>query len=442
MNVTVENLAPCKRLLRVEVDPQTVDASFNEITAQFQKQANLPGFRPGKAPLHLVVKSYGGRIEEEVKRKLISDNYRKAIDDQKLKPVGYPDVEEIQFARGQALQFAATVEISPEFTLPEYKGLAVKREIGSVTDADVDRAIKILQEQRATYSDVDRAVQTGDYVVVNYTGTSDGKPLTDIAPTARGLTQKENFWLHVEKDSFIPGFTEQLVGASKGEKRTVNIQFPADFVSAPLSGKPGQYEVEIVQVKERSLPEVNEEFAKSYGTENLEQLRAGVREDLERELTFKQKRSVRDQLINALMDQVNFDLPESMVENETRKMVYNIVQENQQRGVPKEAIDEQKDQIFNAASGSAKGRVKASFIINRIAEKENIKATQQDMTQRILAMSQQYQVKPEKLVKQLQENNGIAEIQEQIISAKVLDFLELNAKVEEVPAAAAEAPKA
>jgi len=432
VNVTVENLAPCKKLLRVEVDVPAVEAGFNEVTHEIQKQARLPGFRPGKSPMHLVVKAFSAQIDGEVKRKLLSESYRQAIAEQKLRVVGQPDIEEIQFARGQPYQFAVTLETAPEFELPEYKGLPVKREMAVVTEEDIEQALNVLREQRAVYIDVDREVKDGDFVVVNYTGTCDGRPITETAPTARGLTEKKGFWLHVQKDSFIPGFTEQLIGAKAGEKRTVTVGFPAQSVAPQLSGKKGVYEVEIVQVKEKSLPEPNDEFAKSYGAGDLAKLRAGVEADLQSELNQKLKRSVRDQLVRELLNRVKCDLPESIVLSETRSAVYDIVRENQQRGVAKATIEQQKDQIFSVANTSAKDRIKAAFILGRIAEKEGIKADQKEITQRIVWLAQQYNISPEQVAKQLRERNGLSEIEEQIISAKVFDYLELQARIEEV----------
>ncbi|MEW6157579.1 MAG: trigger factor [Verrucomicrobiota bacterium] len=433
MNVTVENLAPCRKLVRVEVDANAVDTAFGEVTGSFLRQVKLPGFRPGKAPRAMVERTYSKEIEDEVKRKLINENYRKAVEQQKIHPVGYPDIEEIQFGRGQPMLFAATLETEPEFELPEYKGLPVKKAPAIVSDADVDKALNVLREQRAGYEDVARPVQPGDFVVVNYSGTSEGKPLTEFAPTARGLTQNNNFWLHVEAGSFIPGFTEQLVGASAGEKRTVEVQFPADFVAPQLAGKQAVYEVEIVQVKVKALPALDDEFGKSFGTENLEKLREGVRKDLQAEANMKQRRDVRNQLVGGLLSRVNFELPESIVLQETRNVVYDVVRENQERGIPKEAIEKQKNEIYNYASNSAKERVKVAFLLSRIAEKEGVKVEQKEIMQRILFLAQQYNIPPHKMVKQLQERNGIAEIHEQIQSAKVLDLLEQHAQVEEVP---------
>ena len=218
MNVTVENLAPCKKLLRVEVDVQTVNATFDTVTKDFQRHVSLPGFRAGKAPRTMVENAYGSRIEQEVKNKLIGENYRQAVKDQKLRVIVQPDIEEIQFGRGQALQFAATIETEPEFQLPEYKGLTLKREVKSVTDEEVARALDMLRERQAKFENVSRELRSGDIAVVNYTGTCDGKPITEIAPTATGLTEKKNFWIEMRPDSFIPGFADQLSGAKAGHR--------------------------------------------------------------------------------------------------------------------------------------------------------------------------------------------------------------------------------
>jgi trigger factor len=432
VNVTVDNLAPCRKLMSVEVDAEAVESAFETTTREFQKKARLPGFRPGKAPRHLILKSFAADLENEVRRKLISDSFHDAVRDQQIRVVGQPDLEVVQFARGQALQYKATLETAPDFELPDYKGLPVRREARVVTPEDVDRAIDILREQRATYVDVARPVQTGDFVVVHYQGTCDGQPITEIAPTARGLTEKRDFWLHVTEGSFIPGFTEQLIGAQAGEKRTVSVTFPNDFVASQLSGRAGVYEVEIVQVKEKHLPELDDDLARAYGAEGVDRLREGVHRDLENELNYKLKRDTRDQIIREILNRVNFDLPASIVDHETRNVVYDIVRENQQRGVSREAIDQQKDRIFAAATHSARERIKASFIFGRIAQKEGISVSQDEIAHQIAVLAHQNQIAPEALAKQIRDRDGLGEIENQIITSKVLDFLEQHARVEEV----------
>ena len=255
MNITVENLAPCKKLLRVEVDAKAVDETFEAITKDFQKQAALPGFRPGKAPRAMVLKKYEPDIKAEVKRKLIGDSYRQAVAGEKnlrhrlsghrgnpVRP--RPDAAIRRHHRNRAGISTAGIQ---GICRPNARQK-------SVTAADVDRAIELLAKQHIQFETVARELRAGDVAVVNYTGTCDGKPITDTAPTAKGLTEQKNFWVDTTPDAFIPGFADQLIGAKAGDKRTVNVDFPADFVTKQLAGKKGVYEVEVVEVKEKSLP--------------------------------------------------------------------------------------------------------------------------------------------------------------------------------------------
>jgi trigger factor len=414
------------------VETEAVNAEFNKTIQAFQRQARIPGFRKGKAPRVKILQSYRADIDNEVKKRLISSAYQDAVKEKDLQIIGYPDIEEIQFGQDQELLFSATVETSPSFELPEYKALPVKIEKRSVTEADVEKAITALREQRANYADVEREVKDGDFVVVNYSGTSDGQPLADIAPAARGLAEKKDFWINVQSDAFIPGFTDQLKGAKAGDKRTVEVTFPDSFAAKELQGKPGTYEVEILKVKERALPEVNDEFAKSYEAESIVKLREGVQADLERELTTTRTKSIRGQLVQGLLSKAQFDLPESVIESETRNVIYDLVRENQQRGVSQNQIEDKKDEIYAYANNSAKDRVKLGFVLSKIADAEGIKVSQEDLSQRISMLSYSYNIPVKKFVKQLRERNGIGEIHEQLMSAKTLEFIEKEANIEEV----------
>jgi len=420
--------------MRVEVEVQKVDETFDSVTKEFQKEARLPGFRPGKAPREMVLRKYGKDIEEEAKRKLISDAYKKAVDEQNLDVLGYPDIEEIQFGRGKALQFAATIETAPEFELPEYKSIPVKREARTVTEEDMTRALDVLRQPHTAFQTVSRAAANGDIVVVNYVGTSEGKPITEIAPAAKSLNEQKNFWVEIGANAFIPGFAEQLLGSLSGDKRTVNIDFPAQFVTPELAGKRGTYEVEVIEIKEKVLPALDDAFAKKYGAEDLEKLREGVRRDLENELKYSPSKNVPGQLIRSLLNRINFELPETAVAHETRNVVYDIVQENAKRGVSREKIEQEKERIYSAATQGAKERVKLNFLLQKIAEKEDIKVAQQEIAQRINQLAATYQIPPDKFLKDLQKRNGLIEIYDQIMNEKVMELLQQNAQIEEVPA--------
>ncbi len=439
MSVTVENLGPCKKLLRFDIEAAAVNSAFADIAKDYQKQASLPGFRPGKAPKDMVLKRYEKEIEQEAKRKLMGDSYRDALKEHKIEVVGYPDIEEIQFNQGQPMQFAATVETAPDIELPEYRNLPAQREKRGVSEEDINKALGLLADRVSNFNKVEREVKEGDVVVVNYTGSSEGKPLAEIAPAAKGLTEQKNFWIEVKPDSFIPGFALQLAGAKAGEKRTVNVDFPADFVTPELAGKKGTYDVELVEVKEKNVPVLDDAFAKTYGAENMQALREGVRRDLQNELNTKQIRSVRNQVVKNLLDQIKVELPETLVAQETRQIVYQLVQENQQRGVTKETIDAQKDDIYKASNNTARERVKASFVFQKIAAREGIRVEQPEVSARIYVLAQQYQMAADKFAKELEKRNGVQEIWEQLLNEKVIDFLQQNAKIEDVEAAEAKA---
>jgi trigger factor len=431
VNITIENLAPCKKLVRVELDAAAVDTAFDAITKDYQKQAVLPGFRPGKAPRDMVVKKYSAEIRDEAKRKLIGDNYRAAIADKKLQVIAAPDIEEIQFERGQNLIFAATVETAPEFQLPDYKGLPAKVETKSVTDADVEKALDLLRGQHAKFETVARPLADGEIAVVNYTGTCEGKAITELAPTAKGLTSQENFWIETSNNDFIPGFAAQLIGAKAGDKRTVNVDFPADFVTKELQGKKGIYEVEVVEVKEKVLPTLDNELAKKFGAEDLDKLKTGVRADLENELKYSKSKTVRQQIVQTLLEKLNFELPETAVAQETRNVVYDLVRQNTQRGVAREIIETQKDQIYAAAAGNAKERVRLAFIVQRIADQEKIEVTQEDALRRAQSLAMMYQMPLDALIKDLQKRDAVGELYQQVQHEKVLELLEKNATITE-----------
>jgi trigger factor len=442
MSVTVsaETLGPCKKLLRIEVAAERVNAAFEQITGKFQREAQLPGFRAGKVPRHLVVRNFDARIIEETRRQLSEESFREATQQERLRVIVTLGSEELSFGRGQTFSYTVTLEHAPEFPLPSYKGLTVRRELATATDADQERAVNILRDQRAKYTDVQRPAAVGDIVVVNYWGTCEGKPISEFNATAVGLTRKENFWLLIGEGSFIPGFTEQLVGVNAGEKRTVNLTFPSDFVISEVVGKAGAFEVEVLSVKQKDLPVVDDAFAKEFGLESVDELMTGIRNDLQRELDGRSRRAVRDQLIQQLLAQTNFDVPESVLASETRSLVYNIVQENQKRGVAAELIESKKDEIYANAQVTARDRVKAGFVLNRIAEAEHIQVNNQEMSDRIVALARQNDVSPDKMAKALQERNAFPGLQQEILTGKVLDLIELQARIEDVIPSLAPAP--
>ena len=430
MSVTIENVSPCRKKLRVEVAAERVVGERAVIFAEFRKAAKLPGFRPGKVPTALVEKNFGKQIDEELQKRLIHEGYREALNQQKLRVVGYPEVQSVEYAPGKPLVFVTAVDTAPEFALPEYKGIAVKRKESPVKDEDVQHTLAHLQEQQANFVDVTgRGLQTGDFAVLNYSAVADGKPLTELAPNAKTIAERKDFWVLVQSGSFLPGFCDQLLGAQVGEKRQVLVDFKSDFPVKKLVGKKATYFVDVTAIKERKLPELNNEFATKLGAENLEKLKGQVSDGITAEKENETRADMRKQIVDQLLARTPFDLPESLVAAETRSIIYDMVRENTMRGVTKEELEKRKDEIFGFATQSAKDRLRASFILSAIADAEQIKVEKKEVEERIAQLAQQCRVTPEHLKAQLVEKDGLAEIEEQIRVSKTLDFLLGNGKV-------------
>ena len=436
MNVSVENLGPCRRLLRVEVPVERVNAVYAEVAGIFTKKTHIQGFRPGKAPQHMILKQYGPGIDQDVRKRLFDESYKAAVTQEKLRVVVSMEAEEQQFGRGLPMQFTVVVDVAPEFSLPNYRGLTASRVNKIATDTDVERALNMLREQQVKYNDVLRPIQDGDFAVIHYTGTYEGKPLTDVAPTARGLSEKKNSWVRVAKGEFIPGFTDVLIGASAGDHRKATLTLASDFVAKELADKVVDFAIEVVGVKEKELPEITDEFAKQFGAENVAALHAGIRTDLQRELDFRSKQAVRDELLQGLLKDLPMELPESLLESETNSVANGIASDNMNRGVPREMIEAKKDEILANAKTSAVNRVRAAFLLNRIAEEEKISFTREELANRLMFLAQQNNTEPEKFIKWAKENNRFPEIQQELLTSKVLDFIEAAASVAETTAPA------
>ena len=211
-----------------------------EILQEFRKFAAIPGFRPAKRPEPMVEKRYAGQIEEELRKRLIPESYRETLSEQKIKVVGYPQIESVDYKAGSPLVYTAAVDTAPEFSVPEYKGIPIKKKTVAVKEDEITKTIDTLRDQQAEFIPVEgRAIQTGDYAVINYTGMVDGKPISELVPDAKELGENKDFWLLISADSFLPGFCDQLIGAKAGEKRQVNIEFPGGFPTEGSNGKEG-----------------------------------------------------------------------------------------------------------------------------------------------------------------------------------------------------------
>lgn len=440
MNIQIQDVSPTRKSLVVSFDAKEVGIEYQAVIGEVSKQARLPGFRPGKAPASLILKQYGKNIAEDFKQKIVGKAYRDALKETKLNVVQVTGIEEGTIAPDQAASITITVDLQPTFELPDLAGIPVTVVPETVSDAEVDSAVDALRSERADFKVAERASQKGDYVKIAYEGTVDGQAILGIVPEKQIYGKVPQTWEEVEgeNDGLIPGLGKQLAGVGVGEKKTIAISFPAEFAGAPaLAGKNASYEVEILEIRERVLPELNEEFFKANQVDDLAGLQAKIRNNLVARKDHENRTGKRRQVVDALLAKIVFPAPESLIEQETQSVLRRFMEENMRRGVPQEQFEKDKIQLISGARIAAESRVRTQMILARIAEQEKLQVDASDIDAFLYRESTQSGVRPEKLVKDLtNDRDRLRAVQQSIVFDKALDLVVSKATVSEAAPAA------
>ena len=444
MNITVERLPECKARLSAEIPADTVTDTRKQIVAAYSAQAKVPGFRPGKIPASVIEKRYAVDIEGELKDRLARSAYGEAREKENLAILGIAQVEREQFEADGSYMLAVEVVTEPEVEIADYKEIEVEVQKMEVTDEMIDGYLNNMRKQQAVPKDVDRAAVPTDLVVVDYTATLDGESLADkLEEQAGPLAKGESHWVDVpeegeESREFIPGLSKEVGGMSAGDSKTFDAEYAEDFPVEVVAGKTVQYDIKVTQVKERELPTLDDEHAKAMGAESLEELKGKVREQFEQQQEQARNQIIDNQLLAHLNDDMSFDLPQHIVFNETQRQVNQMVSRGYEQGMSEGEIEENQEDLMKSAETQAKNNVKTMFILEEIAQKEGITASQEEVSQRVMMTAQQQRRPVKKLARELRDNNGFENISQDIVISKTIEFLRSNAKVSEVEAPAEE----
>lgn len=434
MKVTIEEVNNTRKKLHVTVAADEIAQEEGALLKEFAKSARLPGFRPGKAPAQMVKAKHKKELAAELNRKLISKAYDEARKESKLEVYAVVDVEGGEFEAGKDADVTLTVDLKPEITLPEYKGLEVKVAPVEVTEKEFDQTKDYILNQRAQYDVVETAAKKGDYVKLSYTGKIGDQLIDEIAPERKVFGTQTNTWEEAgaEEGIGVPAIISGVVGLKAGDKKTVTEKFGDEHEVEALRGKEGSYELEVHEVREKKLPAIDEAFLKGFGVDSAEQWEERIREDIKRQKEQQSDGLKRQQIIDELVKAVAVELPQSAIEQEREGILRDVVARNQQRGVTEEQLDAEKEGIYARATEDATQRVKAQFILGEISEKEKIKVENEDMQRAILSQAMQMRVAPDQLVKELQKNRELlVNLQRNVLLQKTLDFLVESAKVVE-----------
>lgn len=441
MNITIDKKPNCEAELHIEVDSATVRTRRQSIVHRYQQLAKVPGFRPGKTPLPVVEKRFAREIDGELREALVGDGCREAATQHKLSVISVRAVRDDTFQPDGNFSFTADLTLEPEISLPEYKGIEVSAPRVDVTDELLESRLDEMRKNFATYNDVEgRALASGDIAIITYSGTVEGTPVGDVAANAHlSVKGSEDYWVRMEEGSFLPGFVGQIEGLQIGEtKEGVKSTLDEGYPIAELAGKEITYTVTLKGIKEQVLPEADDAFAQRLlPGKSMAELRDTLRARLTDELTERRRSAIVDQILEFLNNSTETELPPELLQRETQRRVDDMVERGIRQGMENEDLEAQQEQIFAAAADQAKTNLKTTFILEQIARKEELSVNDQELINRIAWVAQRNNKPLKKFVNELKRDNAIPGIRGQMLIGKAIDFLVLNAKVNET---APEAP--
>jgi trigger factor len=437
MNVEVTELGPMKRALKIEVPAEEVTQRFSRAYTELNRQVQVPGFRPGKAPLAVLEKRYAKSVEEDVIRSLVPDYYDRAIKQEGISPVlvEIPPLERVKIKKDSPFTFTATVEIKPKFELRDYKApnpISLKPDTRTVADEQVDRALEVLREQQAKLDAAapGTAIGEGDFAVVDLEGFLDGAPLEG--------TKKEGQLHKVGSKAAILGIEidAHLLGKKEGDVIDIPQPYPASHPDQRVAGKTVQFHLAVTGVKQKTLPALDDEFAKDCGPfASLQEIKDKLRSEMEKALKKDVEESYKDTILKRLADTHHFDLPETLVERELDAIVRQKVQERHRTKAtdPAPAVEaEEIKKIREDHREDANRRVKIGLILEAVAEKEGLSVSQEDLNNEVSRLSTELRVPMADLVKMIQAGgqDSIEELRARILADKALDFVYRHAVIQ------------
>jgi trigger factor len=412
----------CKRKLVVEAPADVVQQAWEKAYGRVQKQARLPGFRKGHVPRALVKVHFADDVRREVAEHLIPDVYRQALSEARLDPVNEPDLQDVRLEEGTPLSFVAVVEVKPTITLSEYKGLEIRHAPRPVTSAEVEDALAQMREQQAQFESRDRAAGPGDLVIMDHTLQLEGQ-----APTSQSGSA-----FVVGDGSVMPEIDQAVAGMRAGEERQVHFRLPNDHQRPELRGQGGTATVKVVEVKEKVLPEVNDDFAKSLGAfETLEALRAEVLRQLERRRASEDRHALEDKIVDALLASHEFAVPEAMVMRQIAHQVERSRERLRRQGVDPDSIRWDYPKLIGELRPGAERAVRRALLLERVAEREGLAPPEADLESEIDKLAQASR-RPAPAIRRMMEKSGELEgLRVGLRERVTLDFLISQARVRE-----------
>lgn len=406
----------CKHSLEISVPVEEVESETGKVVSSFQAKAKLPGFRPGKAPASLIRKQFQSDIRQQVLENLIPRYLQKRVEEEELRLVGRPDITKVKFDQGEPLEFTAEFEVSPDIELKEYKDLTVQYHEPEITDEDINQRIESIRDRKAEYINIDpRPLEDGDFAVVS---------LETIAGVEGDPVKQDELMIEIGAKDTVAGFTEGLRGASPGETREFDVTYPEDYGQSKLAGRTVRFKAHVKGVRKKELPELNDEFAKDLGDyQSLEELKEVIRKTIFSERQYEAQQEAKNKLVETLVDTHEFSIPEAYVDRQIQNRLEQTLRTLQAEGADIKNLKLDWQKVREAQRDKAVREVKASLLLGKIADRESIAATRDEVDREVERMAKQ-QREPVAAVKFRMEKDGsLNRVASHIQTEKTLNFL-------------------
>jgi trigger factor len=418
MDVNVEEIGTLTRKITVTLPAEGVQNKLNEAYDKLKKEVKLKGFRRGKVPRAIILKHFKGQVEGETSEKLVQDNYFEAVEKNGVDPIVHPEIKDVKYNDDGSFTFVAEVEIRPDFTLGQYKGLEVEKVEVMVTDEEVQLELEELQKNMAALTSVSgRPVQKGDVVIVDFQGYNDGVAMEQV--------KNDNYSVDVGSGNMGVEFEEMLIGMSKDDEGDHEVDFPAAHPNPILKGKKITFHIKVKDIKERILANLDDEFAKDAGEEfnTLDELKKSIRDRLTKQREERAEGTLTDRIMQKLLESHDFEVPKRLVTFEIEQMIKQTEQQFEQNGLSLEAAGLSREKLAEQNAELAKKRVRGDFILKKIAEVEELKLADEDMERGFKRIGDMYNMPVAKVKEYFQSRDDLLPFMNELLNEKILAFL-------------------
>lgn len=432
MNVEIKEAGDARKVALVTFESDEVTTQESQVCKQFGRMANIPGFRKGKAPEQVIRKKYSKELKEELNRKVSTTAYEAVLDHKDIRVYSILKVDAGIVEPNSPATVEVTVDVEPEFDIPAYEEFEYTTHSTDVKKEDLEKELDTLRDQRASFEEVDREAAKGDYVKCSYEGMLEGAPVSEILPDKPMYGKQANTWEEAgqAKGMGVDAIGEGIVGMKKGEKKEVEVTFEEDFELAPLAGKKVIYSIEIHEVREKKAPAADDaDFLKGMKAESLDELKERLEADLKVRKERENVDGKRGQATQKILELPDFPLPQQAVEDEAQTIFQRTIQRAAQQGAKQEEMESKRDELWKESQVQGQARVKISLVLGRIAEKEKMEVTNEDLAQAATREAMMMRVDPQTYVKELSQDRArINRLRQDILHDKTLELVASKGK--------------